>query len=70
MNYRAFSIKLKAQGFTKSEIVRLNRLGYESAVDAHKPFEKQIPCFHAYCAEIGRDFVIDNLDMFQELLKR
>ena len=68
MNFQTFKKELTAQGFSNSQIMKLNCLGYSSALDAHQGMEKDIPNFHCFCQNIGRDFVLENLEMFTEML--
>lgn len=42
MNFQTFKKELKAQGFSNSQIMKLNRLGYSSALDAHQGMEKDM----------------------------
>lgn len=71
MTFTEFKHILAARGFCKSEIMRLNKLGYESAADAHADLKKTMPQkFHPFCASIGRDFVIENLAYFTEMIKK
>lgn len=68
MNFQTFKKELKEQGFSNSQIMKLNRLGYYSALDAHQGMKKDIPNFHYFCQNIGREFVLENLEMFTEML--
>lgn len=71
MTFTEFKHILAARGFCKSEIMRLNRLGYESAADAHAELKRTMPQkFHPFCASIGRDFVIENLADFTKMIKK
>lgn len=68
MNFQTFKKELKAMGYSSSEIMRLNLLGYSSALDAHQGMEKDIPNFYCFCQNIGREFVLENLEMFTDML--
>ena len=62
MKLSTFAEMLKREGYTPKQIMTLNHFGYECALDAHAGMENSIPDFGVHCCEIGRDFVIDNLD--------
>ena len=57
--FRAF---LKARGYNNNQILALQRFGYESAKDAHESEKENFIDFKHYVMNIGRDFVVDNID--------
>jgi len=59
-----FINNLIRRGYTKAEIMLLERLAFENAVEAHEGMEISPDKLY----EIGRDFVLDNLDMFDEYI--
>lgn len=77
MTFTQFSNELKRRmGADMRTIYRLDQLGRESANDAHRdmwesgdmPEIKTANDFGSFCASIGREFVLDNLPMFAEMI--
>ena len=69
MNYNEFENILIGMGFTNEQVCKLNELGYESALDAHAGMEEElggVDMFEDFCWHMGRSFVIDNLDLFED----
>lgn len=67
MTYWRFANHLKAMGASIEDVRRLDREGRQSALDAHGDmlelgeFETWND-LHSFCAHIGREFVLDNID--------
>ncbi len=68
-----FYKRLRGMGVSPGDIARLETAGYESARDAHDDFfaagvdvfgGMSRAAYVDFCLDIGRDFVLDNPDIF------
>lgn len=67
MTRKEFSAKIMDMGGTYADVNRLEEEGYENAMTAHDFMREELgeTKFSAFCYDMGRDFVIDNMgDLF------